>query len=535
MRIALLDPLKGRSLRNLGLLLAIALVALLMPSGLLQAQSLRSIEAPDISATPPPGGFVPWSLEDVRARALVRSPQVLDMWAQELAAKVQVREVEGQLQPQVGFQFQVVRQTPLIDEIDIDTSGLANFALTGIPTGQVPGQPAPPPTTSDEPGPPPTGTSLPTASPNLGFDDLGVFPENIITVGFKLQQTLYASGKIRESIQLMSLNAALKGKELEQARQEVSFLSSQIYLSILLGEESVATLEEMATELDQILKDTEGLQAQGFITQAEVLEAKGGVFQVRSQIESLKADLVNAREGLRIMLGANLEDPLELVGTLEDVKAPTFESLERLEALATENRRDLQSQELQYDLALAQVELERSDLAFRPQAGLSIEGGLRGLEYPIIQTNWLHEWGTYIQIGVGLKFNVYDGGIQRAQVGQAEINKFRADIGYREFQRIVVTDVRKAHSALLAKESALAFAEVSLEAKAEKNRIGQERLGAGDLGRAESLGQTIELYQARTNLSLARYNLRMAELELQRAAGLLPASPPQGAITGGAQ
>ena len=484
----------------------------------------RAREDAEAAAAPPPRETIgPFSLEELLVRALDVGPQVLIQKQELAAAEARADKARAARHPNFALQGQLVHQTPLVDGLDLDINDLTSAFLGTFPTTTIP--------TFDANG----NAALPLPSPTIDLADAWGLPSDIITLGVRIQQPVFTSGRLRHGIKAAALAAELEGAELTAIGSEVTHTITQVTHGLFAARESAALLDGMAIEMAQLVADVEGLKAQGLVTDVEVLAARASLERIKAQSESAKAKVVASIEGLRQLVGIPEAEIVEVSGSLSELAPPDIPDLESAADAALVCRGEVKARNLQAKMAVEQVYAEAAQLSLRPTVVLSFEGGMRGLAIPIIKTNWMHEWDTYLQAAAVVSVPLYDGGAARADVNVAKAHATQAQIGAILTEEMVRAQVRQAHAELTAAYAQFHYSDAESIARTEAHRVALRRFEEGDLARAEFIEAWLALNQAKAGHLTALMDLHAASLELDWAIGSLANEPSQvrGARCGG--
>jgi outer membrane protein TolC len=131
------------------------------------------------------------------------------------------------------------------------------------------------------------------------------------------------------------------------------------------------------------------------------------------------------------------------------------------------------------------------------------------------QAAWKPSW----DLGVNLRWSLFDGGRARADAAEAAANKKAADERLKEFDTNVGTEVRQRASDLASARAAITAADVGVRSAAEARRVLAERFSAGVATNTDVLDAQVALLQAELDRTRALANVKLAEARLDRAVG----------------
>jgi outer membrane protein TolC len=140
---------------------------------------------------------------------------------------------------------------------------------------------------------------------------------------------------------------------------------------------------------------------------------------------------------------------------------------------------------------------------------LSVEGGLQGEEYT------LEGDGPFALGSVVLRWNLFDGFQDRAEVQRAELERRRLASRREELRQHIRMEVERAQERVREAETALTAATQRARAARESYRITRRRHEEGMTNQVTLVDARTSLTDAELNLSATRYQYlkRLAELE----------------------
>ena len=132
-----------------------------------------------------------------------------------------------------------------------------------------------------------------------------------------------------------------------------------------------------------------------------------------------------------------------------------------------------------------------------------------------IQDKWTRSW----DIGVNVRWSLFDGGRARAETAEAAANRRAVEARLRDFDAGVEVEVRQRMAELTSATAAIEAAGVGVRSAAEARRVIAERFSAGVATNMDVLDAQTALLQAELDLTRARASAELARARLQRALG----------------
>ncbi|MBG6073839.1 MULTISPECIES: TolC family outer membrane protein [unclassified Polaromonas] len=264
---------------------------------------------------------------------------------------------------------------------------------------------------------------------------------------------------------------------------------------------------EQRQSVERMLQNGEG-------TRTEVLEAQAKLDLALAQLIEASDNLVNANDALAAVVGRKVTslDPLSNDFQVRSMQPASFEEWK---AVALANNPEILAQGLAVEIA--REEINKIQAGHAPRLDLVASAGKNNSD----TINTFSQKTNIASIGLQLTIPLYAGGSVSAAARQAASNheKAQADLDTRTSQ--VLVELRKQYhltqssvSRIGATAAALRSAQLLVEATQKSVRGGQRT-------NLDVLNAQQQLYEARRDLSLARFNYLLGFLRLRYSAGTL--------------
>jgi outer membrane protein TolC len=444
-----------------------ALAILLLPGAPLAAQ-----EPP----TPAETGVVRLSVDEAVARAIAASPRLARLSALETAAEAQARGARGERWPQVDVGGGYTRRSEVPE--------LAIFA--------------------------------PTSNPAQPLERVVVFPN--IQDNWRLRASvslpLYTGGRTSGRIESAEQGRVAAGEDLRAAHADLVLETKSAYWSLVTARETQRVLRDAVRAFEAHLEDARNRERFGMAARNEVLAVE--VERDRAELDRLRAetaaDLTEAN--LRRLLDLPPATRVEARDPLEAAPAPAPE-IEALVGEAQAGRAERRALLARLAAAEAAAGVERG--ARLPQVALG--GGYtyanpnRDIVPPT--ADWKDTW----DVGVGLTWSVFDGGIRSAAEARARAQAQAVREQLRELDRAIRLEVTERALEIRTAERRLEVAKRSVSSAAESRRVAADRYREGVIPSSELLDAEIAQERASLARAEALVSLRIAAAGLERAVG----------------
>lgn len=286
---------------------------------------------------------------------------------------------------------------------------------------------------------------------------------------------------------------------------------TQAYFDVLKASDDLGFAQAEKRSIERQLEQTKQRFAVGLTAITDVHEAQAQFDSAVAREISAENGLENAREYLREITG-QYHDQLDALNTSRFAPGtPTPSTIREWVNMAQDNNLILKAQRLL--LEIADLEIERAKAGHYPTLGLSASLGTS-------KPSGLDRTDTS-SVGVSLNVPIFSGGGTQAGVEVARANYVEVsqtlELNYRGVMRqvrISYNSVNALLSSIRALEQAVISAESALKATEAGFEVGTRTI-------VDVLLSTRNLFDARRNLSSARYDYILAMLQLKQAAGNL--------------
>jgi len=327
------------------------------------------------------------------------------------------------------------------------------------------------------------------------------------------------STNISGSIPLYSgnkLETQIKSAELEIDAAKLDFAQAQDDLAYQVATAYVDALENLATQ--KVNLETENNLAEHEKNIAAMYDAgsTAKIDLLRAQVETSNAAQDTAKAyatyevsltALATLLATNSISNL----TVEEIATTSdFSELESYLALADENRANLKADEIRTDQGELNVEIAKA--GYRPTISAEIGAGLGSQS---------RDWHVTPEVsaGVSASWNIFDGGITKAQVREAEIEVERLQLQMKNDINSVHESVITAHKNLKISLMRLRTTQRAVELAEEERFIATEKYKAGEGILLDVLDAEVALSTAKKNHVSAVHDVIRYRFDLAHATG----------------
>jgi len=324
-------------------------------------------------------------------------------------------------------------------------------------------------------------------------------PINEYMTTFTVEQALFAP-KVYLGHRMAGREAGAKGLELRRKKEEVAYQVLSSYLGVLTAKEFMQVAAQGQEDAKEHHRIAEAVERSGMGLASDVLRAKVFLASAESSRVTAENRLALAQRGLALAMGEKSGSEVDAAAALPPL--PDEGSLEDRIAVALAGRADLRAFSLRVENAAANVALQRSD--YLPTVGVMGAWQMDGQEGVFSPDN--HAW----KVGMGLKWNLFDGFRREAAVARSYAESGKAKAYYRGARDVAAFQVTRAYLGIEEAGKRVEIARSAAAAAEEGTRLIKARY-------ENQLGRMVDLLDAQSALNAARADLVKAENDLRQS------------------
>jgi len=355
-----------------------------------------------------------------------------------------------------------------------------------------------------------------------GFRDSNGINSNATSASLQLTQTLFDMSKWR-ALTLQEKSAGIQDVTYQTDQQTLILNTATAYFNVLSAIDSLSYTEAQKQAIYRQLDQTTQRFNVGLVAITDVQNARSQYDSVLANEVTARNNLDNALESLRQVTGNYYPELASL--NVDNFKTDKPQAVNALLKEAENRNLALLQARLSQDLAREQIRLAQD--GHLPTLSLSASTSVSDTSYSGSQTRGANS-AAYDdknigqnQIGLNFSLPLYQGGQVNSQVKQAQYNFVGASEQLESAHRNVVQTVRSSFnnvnasvSSINAYKQAVVSAQSSLDAMEAGYSVGTRTI-------VDVLDATTTLYNAKQQLSSARYQYLINQLNIKQALGTL--------------
>ncbi|OYT68899.1 MAG: hypothetical protein CFK49_10385 [Armatimonadetes bacterium JP3_11] len=333
--------------------------------------------------------------------------------------------------------------------------------------------------------------------------------------GLGLEWLLLDNGQRELRIRQSSRSAEATRQSARDTVRRVLFQTARAYYEVLRRQELLQVADTAVRRAETLLEVAKAQAEVGTAPQKDVLQAEADLANARVQQIQARNALRLAETDLKRLIGWSPQRELPALQVPEGTPPAAPEmSIEILWQRARLQRPDLRNAELNLQINQLGVDAARLNSLLRLQITAR---GFREVE-PNTRTQG--------SLSVIASYPLFDGGLTRANLREAEANLQSAQYRLQQAERDAYAEVESALLSLREANERLEASKVAVAAARRNFEAAQESLREGVGTIVEVLTAQLALVTAETNLVQATYDAAVAELQLRMAVGdRLPQEP----------
>lgn len=337
------------------------------------------------------------------------------------------------------------------------------------------------------------------------------------TLGVKLTQSFTLNGK-----ELIAYDVTKKGIErsefsLESVRSDYLLQVAQAYLETLSAERLLEIADADVQRLDTHKQSVQEQLSVGSVTKTDLYRAEAELS--RSMTDRVVADNGLIQNRARIVRLAGIKDDFSI--SAKDIRRfdDFSPSLADIQESALANRYEIKEAEKAVEIATRTIEYEKGD--FWPELSLDVGYQESDIDYDTSYGTSSEYDTEEAYVSAELVFTLYDGGLRRAEVRQAEAQERQAKEALTAARNDIILESKVAFSEYESARTALINLQDELKSAQENYNAVQMQFKYGMADSIDMMDANTLLVQAERRISNAEYTLYQAILQILYTRGEL--------------
>ena len=254
-----------------------------------------------------------------------------------------------------------------------------------------------------------------------------------------LTQPIFTWGKITNGIKLYNQISKIKQTQITQQTEQLETELKTRLISLYYMNKIIEILNEEQTYTDKMVEVSENAEKSGMLIHQDVVDAKiqAKELEIAQQdlLEQINDQLLELRRitGIDSLFLENINYDFvpEVTETFDSLLAMNPSELEA--EILSGNQSSIKLLTQLEDVSKTAEKISRGSENWKPDFALQMSSGYSGSRFPLVEPNWLRKDDYSVNISLGIKTTIWDGGkkirdVSRkvSEVESAEINKVDA-------------------------------------------------------------------------------------------------------------
>lgn len=325
-----------------------------------------------------------------------------------------------------------------------------------------------------------------------------------------LTYPLYTGGKIEHAIRLAKHGEAAVGQAADATRQQLTAEVTTAYFSVLQARNLADVAAQAVGDLEAHLVNVRNHYDAGTVALSDVLQTEVRLANARNNLIKARNAHQLARYKLNKIVGLSLHNAAVLADDLDF--QPYRPTVDDCIAAALAKRPELAQAKLRLAMAGDKIGIARSGQL--PTVAL-VATETREDTLPATSknsTSWL--------VGVNVQFNVFDNGLTRAEVKQAESELAAAREQLRQAEEKITLEVCQAYLSVQEAVGRIENNKVAVKQSETDYELAQEKYENGVGTNLDVMDSELAKTQARINYIQALYDYHISRALLDKAMGV---------------
>ena len=345
------------------------------------------------------------------------------------------------------------------------------------------------------------------------FIEYPAWPETYDFYNHQLQLLLplYTGGKIENSISLAKHGKAAVDFGAVATRQQLTVEVTTAYFNVLQTRNLADVAGQAVSDLAAHLKNVQNLYDAGAIALPDVLQTEVRLANARNNLSKAQNSQMLTRYKLNKIIGLSLHND---TAVMDDFSFhPYQQTVDECVAVALNNRPEMAQAKLKIDMAKDQVKIAQSGNL--PTVALVATESWQDT-VPASSKN-INSW----LVGVNVQLNVFDNGLTRSEIKQAEHGITETKEQLRQAEDKITLEVCQAYLNVQEAVERITNNKVAVNQSETDYKMIQERYENGVAINLDVMDAELAMTQAKINYIQALYDYNTSRAQLDKAMGAI--------------
>lgn len=355
-----------------------------------------------------------------------------------------------------------------------------------------------------------------TGAPGPTTIDMQFTQENVVSANAQLTQPVWLAGKVGIALDVAREYEKIAKMQVKVSKADLKVQLMQSFYGCMIAERFLETAQDALDQAERYRTQVQQMHQEGVVSEYDLIRAGVAVSNVKPQVIQAEASRDLALKGLKILIGVDLEKPIEITGDLEMGLAPPEMPYENASQVALDNRLELRQLEVQKKLYGYQYKIEKRNWLW-PNLLVGLRWDWSAQEPDLDLPSYRMINGVSGQMIVNIP--LFDGFASSNRAQQAKVNMKKVDLQLKQAKRGIEVQVFQAMRDYQRASEELIAAEENVRQAEKGHTIAESRYAGGVGTQIEKLDAQLQLNQSKVMLLQAKYNKLVAKAQYDRAVG----------------
>ncbi|MBP2646018.1 MAG: tolC 1 [Firmicutes bacterium] len=327
----------------------------------------------------------------------------------------------------------------------------------------------------------------------------------------KLTLPVYTGGKIENSIAMAKHGEAAAGLGVDSTRQQLALEVTSSYFTVLQARNLANVAQQAVDDLSAHLVNVQNHYDAGTVSLSDVLQTQVRLANARNNLIKAQNGFKLARYKLNKVIGISLHNEATLADTF-DYKPFTL-TVDDSISTALKSRPEVSQVNLKVAMASDKVKIAGSGKL----PTVALVGTETWADTNPSTSKGKDSW----LVGVNVQFNVFDNGLTKTEVKQAEHEVEEAKEQARLLTDKITLEVCQSYLSVKEAAERITNNQVAVHQSETDYQLAQERYEAGVGTNLDVIDAELAMIQAKTNYIQALYDYNNSRAQLDKAMGTI--------------
>lgn len=323
------------------------------------------------------------------------------------------------------------------------------------------------------------------------------------------------NAQLWQSLVISEQDVELAVEKARNSRLEMVNQVKQAYFSCLLAKEAFKVYKSVYENALENFNQTQRRYNAQKASDLDLARAKTALANAVPNVYDAESSVILSLWQLKAVMGVNLDEDIDVAGSLEDYSQDMLYDFKESEGLSLENNSTLRQLAIQAEQLAASVKMQQ--LANLPSLALSFSYSMNAMTNDFNFSEY--RWSPHSFVGLSLQIPIFAGGKRHYAIKQTKVQAMELDIQRENTERQLKIAIRQYLNQMETAIKSFASAQSALESAEKAYDIAQKSYNVGKSTLTDLNDAQLALTQASLSTSQAVFNFVVAKANLESSLG----------------